>query len=280
MFPKRLTGLCLFVGVFVLLAVPTANATDYGCQSHVAQYVQSRQFYAKPFVQTYTPTYQAPIVADANYSTDYATTLFRVAPELAYGRINEEIANRAAQRAVEQLRVELTQAEAKRQTDIERARQERILTDLEAALRQLAGRPGTPAIGTPNVDQRRLEEENAELRAILGRMQQQLPPAETPKDAKPIPKASNPPGGNDPIVIVQTAFGKSCLECHGGKMGGRMNLSDVAKLDANQLLNVQRRLITGNPKKAMPPPDSGHQPVGIEIVNAVDALVDRAQATK
>ncbi len=291
----------LVAGVFaglvgLLLAVPSqAGNCGYGGSYY---YGTSSSYtpvtYYQPVVQT--PVYSAPAAYTPNpYNID---TLFRVAPELAYGRINEEVAGKSAKAAVELFKAELQQQEAQRQKEADRARQERLLTSMESALQQqgailqqlLSGRPVTDPNTFPQApggdpEKARMAEEIRQLRAILEQQQQQgqqpKPPA-PPKLPNPpeIPpaKGGNPPkapaGGGNAIQTVSAAFtGSKCLDCHGGNKPSRMNLSDPGRLTRENWKEVYYRLTTNQPRDVMPPPDSGHTPMDINAVNAVASLI-------
>jgi hypothetical protein len=250
------------------------------CWLRGSYYGRTSYYYPQTYYQpTYSaPVYSAPVCQTPACAQQYTPnpynidTLFKVAPELAYGRVNEEIAKKTATETLAQFKAEIQAQEATRQRELDRARQERLLTTMEQSLNQQSallqqlvtgGQPVQPT-QTTDVEKQRMAEEIRQLRAILEQQQRQQsqPPAaqpHAPPQPQPIPpaKSPDPKGGNDPVSVIQTAINSSCLDCHGGQRAGRMNLSSVAALTRPQLSEIQRRLVTPNKKKVMPPRTRG-----------------------
>jgi hypothetical protein len=300
---RKGVGFLFLALVGLLVALPgRMNAGD--CGGYTSSYYGRSSYYSASYPTTYysAPVYSAPVQQSYTPNPYNIDTLFRVAPELAYGRINDEVATKSAKLAVEQFKAEIQAQEVTRQREADRARQERLLATMEQSLSQQSallqqlvsgGQPvtGQPLTGDP--EKARLAEENRQLRAYLDQLQSPPsnakptnPPPNVPPLPQPIPpgkapppKGTDPKGGTDPISVIQTAVNSSCLDCHGGQRAGRLNLSSVATLNRGQLSEIQRRLVTPNKKKVMPPPDSGKQSPDIAVYNALDELVDRTPFT-
>lgn len=343
----RSVVLALFAGLAaVLLAVPKADAGNYGCSPQFQTYYSGRTVYGGSYYPSYSyyrqPVYQLPAYypAAAAYDTGYCPpavevvkevvkpvpvptpvypdNVFRVAPELAYGRINEEVATRAATQAVEKYKAEQAAREAAAKAEARDARQEQILSSLADVMRnqQALAYGGAAGVGPPargyaerpdrsaameeeirqlrialaqqeaagqQQDRQRMEEEIRQLRAALAR-NQTAPPAAA---ANP---PANPPAAPDrqaapPQIPKAAGEPKAVVQqafqktCMGcHNKPERMNLSDVGRLTRHQLQDVYYRLTTNDEKEVMPPPGEGRKPVEIEVVNAVAALVAKAPA--
>ncbi len=104
------------------------------------------------------------------------------------------------------------------------------------------------------------------------------PPKE--KEPPPVPPASSKdvPMGKDGKAItalgaVQKMANDNCVKCHGGG-NSHVNLTDVGKLARPQLLEMEHRIMSLDPKVVMPPPGDGRKPVPEVLLGAVHVRIN------
>ena len=107
-----------------------------------------------------------------------------------------------------------------------------------------------------------------------------IPPTVPPVPAKE--PAKDVPMGKDgkPITAlgaVQKMANDNCVKCHSGG-NSHVNLTDVAKLSRPQLLEMEHRIMSLDPKVVMPPPGDGRKPVDESLLGAVHVRINEVGA--